>query len=149
MYIEKPLANQNYIKPDETKLTLVGWAVANDTNAKLQILIDGNVVNSNITRVSRADVDKAVSGSYGGTQETPKAGFQSTIDITNYSTGKHTIKLRELSRNSELLSESEVTFSISNKTYSRKNVHRKTHFQPNIYKTRYYGNNSRRLGSIK
>ena len=125
MYIEKPLANQNYIKPDETKLTLVGWAVANDTNAKLQILIDGNVVNSNITRVSRADVDKAVSSSYGGTQETPKAGFQSIIDITNYSAGKHTIIVREYSRNNELLCDSQVAFLIDNKKYIRKDIYRK------------------------
>ena len=119
-WIDNPTLNKNYVKPNDTKINLQGWAVANDTKAKLQIFIDGNIIKTNIERLSRPDVDKAISNSYGGTKETPKAGFSSTIDITNYSVGTHNLKVRELSRNSEILSETNVTFSISNKKYSRK-----------------------------
>ena len=118
--IDYPTQNKNFIKPDDTKINVQGWAVANDTNANLQIFIDGNLINTNIERFSRTDVDNTVSNTYGGTKETPKAGFSSKIDITNYSVGTHNLKVRELSRNSEILSEANVTFSISNKKYFRK-----------------------------
>lgn len=128
--------NQNYIRPDDKSLILEGWAVANDQNAKLQILVDGNVVNPNITRISRTDVDNTVSVQYGGTQETPKAGVKAVIDISNFSAGKHTVKIKEFSRYSELLSESETAFNISNRQYLRKSEYRKTNSKSKIYKTR-------------
>ena len=136
MHIEKPVVNQKYIKPDETKLTLSGWAVANDTNAKIQIFLDGNIITPSITRLSRTDVDKSISPSYGGTKETPKAGFQTIIDVSNYSAGIHTIKVRELSRYNEILCDSGVNFIIENKKYIRKNAYRKAHSKSKLYKTR-------------
>ena len=124
VFIDNPQANTAYTRPDESKVLLQGWAVANDTNAKLQIFVDGNIVNSNIERFLREDVDKLISTQYGGTSETPKAGFQAIIDITNYSAGRHNIKIRELSRNNDFLNEAETTFVIINKKYNRKYVYR-------------------------
>ena len=120
MYIEKPIANQNYIRPDDKNLTIEGWAVANDQNAKLQVFVDGNLINSNIVRIDRVDVNKSISPSYGGTKETPKAGFKAIIDISNFSSGNHIIKVKESSRYNETLSESQTTFKISNRQYLRK-----------------------------
>ena len=120
MHIEKPVANQNYIRPDDKNLTIEGWAVANDQNAKLQVFVDGNLINSNIVRIDRVDVNKSISPSYGGTKETPKAGFKAIIDISNFSSGNHIIKVKESSRYNETLSESQTTFKISNRQYLRK-----------------------------
>lgn len=118
VFIDNPQANTAYTRPDESKVLLQGWAVANDTNAKFQIFVDGNIVNTNIERFLREDVDKLISTQYGGTKETPKAGFQAGIDISNYSAGKHNIKIKELSRNNDCLSEAETTFVIINKKYN-------------------------------
>lgn len=80
-------------------------------------MVDGNKVNSAITRIARSDVDKTVSVSYGGAQITPKAGFQSTIDISNLSSGKHTIKVQEISRYGELICDISTNINIQNKKY--------------------------------
>ena len=136
MYIENPTSNRTYTRPDNTKVTVEGWAVSSDSNAGLQVFIDGNKVNSTITRISRGDVDKAVSGSYGGTVMTPKAGFQVILDINNLVKGNHTIKVKELSRYGELICESSTSINVENKKYSRKNVYRKANSKSNIYKTR-------------
>ena len=117
MYIEKPTANQTYTRPDDKTISLVGWAVSNDSVAGLQIFVDGNKINSTITRVSRADVDATVSSSYGGTAMTPKAGFQATVDISNLVKGNYTIKVQELSRYGEVICESSTKINIENKKY--------------------------------
>ena len=117
IFIDNPKVNQVYTRPDNSNLVLQGWAVANDTNAKLQIFIDGNIVNSNIQRFVREDINNLISNQYGGVKETPKAGYQSLINISNYSSGQHTLKIKELSRNSEVLAESETAFFINNKKY--------------------------------
>ena len=133
MYIEKPTVNQNYIKPDETTVNLVGWAVSDDSKASLQVFIDGKTVNSAISRSPRADVDKAVSSSYGGTAVTPKAGFSANLNISTISAGQHTIKVRQVSRYGVVICESERNITISNKKYIRKNVHRKAFGKSKLY----------------
>lgn len=117
VFIDNPKTNTSYTRPEDTNITLQGWAVANDINSKLQILVDGNVVNTNIERFSREDVDRLISPKYGGTKETPKAGFQTAININDYSSGKHIIKIKELSRNNDLIGEAEIDFIIINKKY--------------------------------
>ena len=117
IFIDNPKENQEYTRPDNSSLLIQGWAVANDTDAKLQIFIDGNIVNSNIQRFVREDVNNLIANQFGGVKETPKAGYQADIDISNYSKGQHTLKIKELSRNSELLAESEIVFFINNKKY--------------------------------
>ena len=119
--IEKPIMNQNYIRPDNTKISVEGWAVSGDLNAGLQILIDGNKVNSTITKISRPDVDSTVSRTYGGIATTPNAGFKAISDISNLGKGKHTIKVQMISRYGELICESSTNINIENKKYSRKN----------------------------
>ena len=118
VFVDNPKINTTYTRPDDKRVLLQGWAVANDINAKFQIFVDGNIINTNIERFSREDVDKLISNQYGGTKETPKAGFQVGINISNYSTGKHSIKIKELSRNNDLLGEAETTFFITNKKYN-------------------------------
>lgn len=126
MYIENPTINKSFTRPDDTKLKIEGWAVSNDAQAILQILIDGNIVVTNITRVSRGDVDSIVSPSYGGVAMTPKAGFNTAVDISNLNAGSHTVKVKEISRFGESICEYETKINIVNKKYSRKSIYRKS-----------------------
>ena len=51
-----------FVRPDDTKFEVKGWAVSNDENAVLRILLDGNVVAENIARTDeRKDIDTAIS----------------------------------------------------------------------------------------
>ena len=136
MNIEKPAENHNYIKPDEKVVNLSGWAVSDDSNANIQIFIEGKIVNTKISRNARTDVDKSVSGSYGGKAVTPNAGFSSNLDISNLSAGKHTIKVRQMSRYGLVICENYRNINISNKKYIRKNEYRKASCKSEIYKTR-------------
>ena len=115
--IERPTFNQNYIRPDNKNITLSGWAVSNDSNSTIRIFIDENKVNPTITRIYRSDVDKAISVSFGGTQNTPKAGYQATLDIGNLSNGKHIIKIQEISRYGDLICEASTNINLQNKKY--------------------------------
>ena len=83
----------------------------------MQVLVDGQKINSAISRTSRPDIDRLISPGFGGTSVNPKPGFQTTIDISNYSAGQHILKIREISQNNEVLSESEVIIKIENKKY--------------------------------
>lgn len=136
MNIEKPTVNQKYIRPDDTKISIEGWAVSGDLNSGLQIFIDGNKVNSTITKISRPDVDSTVSRTYGGVSTTPSAGFKSIADISTLGNGKHTIKVQMISRYGELISEASTSINIENKKYSRKNQYRKTNSKSKFHNTR-------------
>ena len=120
MWIDSPSTNQKFVRPDNQNIVVGGWAVSNDSCAILQILVDGKNMNSNITRFVRSDVDNSVSGSFGGSSITPKAGFNAIIDITTLAKGNHTIKVREISRYGDLICELSRNINIENKKYSRK-----------------------------
>ena len=136
MNIEKPTLNQNYIKPDEKIVNLSGWAVSDDSNVTFRILIDGKISNSKVVRTVRNDVNKSISGQYGGVSATPKAGFYSNVDISNLSEGNHTIKVCQISRYGLVICENERNIIISNKKYIRKNAYRKACRKSEIYQTR-------------
>ena len=119
MYIDNPSDNQVYVRPDDRNLILGGWAVSDDSNARLQVLVDGTNVNSTIKRFRREDVDNLISPKYGGVSLTPQAGFQSVIDISYLDKGNHTIMIQELSRYGELICEVSKVIKIENKKYSR------------------------------
>ena len=115
--IDRPTYNQTIIRPDETKLSIGGWAVSNDEKATVRVLLDGTVVGNNLARIQRADVDRIVSPSYGGTAKTPKAGYNTTIDISNQSAGSHRLRVEEISRYGEVIDASETTIQITNRKY--------------------------------
>ena len=137
MYTEAPKANHSInTRNNGINLTLSGWAVSNDTAAKLQCFIDGKNMNVNFSRNVRTDVDKAISGSYGGTSNTPKAGFYGIVNISKIATGKHTVKIRQISSLNEIICENDITVNIVNPPYTRKDEHRETNLKSKLYKTR-------------
>ena len=120
MWIDSPSANQKFIRPDIQSIEIGGWAVSNDSNASLQVIIDEKNVNSSITRFERSDVDNNISANFGGISITPKAGFNAIIDISTFSKGMHEIKVREVSRYGDVICELFRNINIENKKYSRK-----------------------------
>lgn len=116
-YIDYPVFNSMYTKPDDTVINLSGWAVAEDNIANLKLFVDGNMISDNLTRFLREDVDKIVSPLYGGKDTTPYAGFTYELNINNFSAGSHIIRLEEVSRYGDLISAQETVFNIQNKKY--------------------------------
>ena len=115
--IDTPSNNQIITRPDVNQITIAGWAVSDDTNASVRILLDGNVVINNATRNQRADVDRIVSPEYGGANLTPKAGYSGTIDISNQNAGMHRIRVEEISRYGNVVAVQETMFNMTNRKY--------------------------------
>ena len=114
MCVDEPFGN--YI--DGKIINIVGWFLCSDTSAKLKIYIDGKDTNTNILRVEREDVLKAVPG-YGGRVSNPKPGFTATLDLSKVTYGNHTIKYVVLDGNGIELQKVEKTVTIDNRTKAR------------------------------
>ena len=120
MYIESPVVNKTYYLPSSNNLSIAGWAVSNDANASLKVYLDGKESKVSITRISRPDVDSAVSSKYGGTKTTPQAGFKTTVNIASLSIGNHTIKVEEISRYGSVVTSASSTFKVAQQSFKGK-----------------------------
>lgn len=58
-----------------------------------------------------------MSTQYGGVSNTPNAGFAGIVDVSNLNKGKHTIKVQEVSRYSDVICEISSNINIENKKY--------------------------------
>ena len=114
LWIDSPSENTSYTRPDESQITVSGWAVSDDKEARIKIMLDEKVVEENAQRITRNDVSKIFADSYGGTEVTPQAGYKKVVDISNLEQGIHTIQVQQISRYGQILS------SRKNKNDSRK-----------------------------
>ncbi len=135
MNIEGPSNNQTVTLPNENSLKVKGWAVSNDSQATLRVYINNQYIKNATTRVNRPDVDYLVSPSYGGTTNTPKAGFEVDLDISGYGEGNYTIKVEEISRYGAVVCKEERSIRITQMQYAgRMNIESPTvlnHSLPN------------------
>ena len=95
-------ANGEKIQTQE--MTIVGWAMSDDSGSKIKIYIDGKPQIAQIQRYERPDVIAGVAG-YGGEVQNPNPGFEAKIDVTNQNTGEHEIKAQLLDSQNNLLFE--------------------------------------------
>ena len=116
MYIDSPSNQAILTKGEDENIAINGWAVSNDRNATVRLLVDENVIG-NCNRTGRGDVDFSVSPQYGGTDNTPNAGFESWINITQLSSGIHRIRVEEVSRYGDVICSSEIQIVLQNKQY--------------------------------
>ena len=114
MYLDMPTGN--YI--DGNNVNIAGWFLCSDKKATLKIYIDGKDTNTDISRVEREDVLKAVPG-YGGRVSNPKPGFTATLDLSKVTYGNHTIKYVVLDENGIELQKVEKTVTIDNRTKAK------------------------------
>ncbi len=118
MYIDTPSNNQVCVLPDVEKLKIQGWAVSNDAQAALRLYVNGKYISNIHTRTDRGDVNQAVSGEYGGTANTPKAGFEIDLDIGTYSEGKYEIVVYQIGRNETIISKDTRIIQVKPKQYA-------------------------------
>lgn len=93
------------------KQQVSGWIMTTVPDTKVKVYID-NIEITNIKRTARQDVLNQVKG-YGDESiynKTP--GFETEIDFSKYTLGKHTIKVQILSKENKILLEQTKNFDI-------------------------------------
>ena len=118
MFIDAPVLNQLYRLPDTEQIKLQGWAVSNDAKASIRVYVDNQCVGDVRTRTPRGDVDSAISPAYGGTANTPNAGFEMNLDISYLAEGTHQIMIFQIARNETIISRDVRNFEVKPKEYS-------------------------------
>ena len=109
IWIDTPFENQTL---EKGTINIQGWIMSKSKNSKLDILVDGKKVESEISRQSRQDVINAISG-YGGRNENPTPGYIAKINISNISNGKHTLTVRVLKEDGKtVLKEQKLNFKV-------------------------------------
>ena len=94
-------------------LTVSGWSLSNNKNAKIEVYFDGNIIND-IYYWYREDVFNVYS-SYNKI-DNPNPGYTATMDLSNVETGKHEIKVKLVS-NSDTLEEKTMSVNIFKDKY--------------------------------
>ena len=109
---------------DEPMVTMVntstikvqGWELSENKNSTVKIYIDNRHITTTITRQERQDVLNAVKG-YGGAAKNATPGFLATVNVSNLSEGKHTIKVTSFSNLGDTIASSEKTIQIYHNKY--------------------------------
>ena len=109
---------------DEPMVTMVntstikvqGWELSENKNSTVKIYIDNRQMSTTITRQERPDVLNAVKG-YGGAAKNTTPGFLATVNVSNLSEGKHTIKVTSFSNLGDTIASSEKTIQIYHNKY--------------------------------
>ena len=102
---------RNYATYNKSML-VGGWLMTESNNPTFHVYIDNEEVETTINRVSRRDVNN-VFPNYSNNSNNQKPGFNTTIDLSNYKSGKHilTINILDYEKN-EVLKESSTIFYI-------------------------------------
>ena len=109
---------------DEPMVTMVntntikvqGWELSENKNSTVKIYIDNRQMSTTITRQERQDVLNAIKG-YGGAAKNATPGFLATVNVSNLSEGKHTIKVTSFSNLGDTIASSEKTIQIYHNKY--------------------------------
>ena len=80
-------------KLEQCQYKIKGWLMSNVENAKMQLLVNNQLANTQIERTDRQDVLDAIKG-YGGQDKNPKPGFEITVDLNQYPTGAINFKIQ-------------------------------------------------------
>ena len=102
--IDSPTTYKKY----ENNLNIYGWVMSESKNTEVKIYIDEKEIE--VSRSKREDVISAIKG-YGGVNENPTPGFITSVDLTEYSYGNHTIKIRVLDSKKLTLDEKTIVFN--------------------------------------
>ena len=106
IYLESPIQSTF-----NSSFTVSGWEMSNYSNSRVDIYIDSNKYDKNITRLSRNDVISTVTG-YGTIEENPTPGFECLMNLSSFSDGLHTITIKTVTNNNEVVSELKKTIFI-------------------------------------
>ena len=91
-----------------------GWIMTSESNVKLQLLIDNNEINEQLSR-NRDNVLYNYIKGYGGEELNSKPRFNINIDFSKYSLGNHTITLKAVSENGNIIKEVSNQINVAKK----------------------------------
>ena len=91
-----------------------GWIMTNESNINLELVIDNNKVNKQFNRSADQTIYNVIKG-YGGEEFNPAPRATMSIDFSNYSLGNHTITLRAVSENGNIIKETSNQINIVKK----------------------------------
>ena len=97
----------NYV--GSTQLEINGWVMSNYKDKTIEIKVDG-VAQEVVTR-ERPDVINAIEG-YGGIERNPKPGFKVLMDVSDFEDGIHTMSVRILTKEGNILAEEIRNFTL-------------------------------------
>ena len=106
--IDYPTYNQRI----KTSLNIHGWLMSEAENKEIKVYIDNmqNDVTASIERYDRPDVTGSIEG-YGSPEQNPLAGFDGTVDVSNYRDGEHTVIVQVINTDlNEVIQEQQQTF---------------------------------------
>ena len=89
--VEVPRQNEQV----QGEVNINGWAMSDDRNSYLQILLDGRIIGTP-NRYEREDVLRAVHG-FGGRTTNRKPGFEYRLNVSNIEDGIHVVAVRIVS----------------------------------------------------
>lgn len=92
-------------------LKITGWNMTNVENSKLQVLVNGKGLDTDIKRTKREDVIQAIKG-YGGEEKNLNPGFEFTINFENMELGNKNIKIQCIDSNNKVIGESEINVNV-------------------------------------
>ena len=95
---------------------LDGWEMSTEKDSYVKIYIDNNIISDEINRITRPDVISAIKN-YGNQSVNPTPGFKTYFNITNISTGSHTIKIELYSKYNEVIATQTRRINIYSKDY--------------------------------
>ena len=101
IYIEKPTENEVYKLPDTEEITLTGWGISDDENAKVKLYINGSYWRDIERTVVRNDV---ISAKPEYNSNTNKVGFSTSVDISQFPDGQQEIRVDIVSRFGKIIS---------------------------------------------
>lgn len=118
IYIDTPADNVEYMVKKE--LNIEGWVMSNAKNVNLKVYIDTEEqIIKRTTKKERPDVIKAIIG-WGTAEQNPEPGFETVIDCSKISDGKHSLSVRVYSDDGQILASNERKINIQKyvaKTY--------------------------------
>ncbi len=77
-------------------VSLSGWAMSNDKNARVEVVVDGKILSTSLPRSPRADILANIKG-YGDASTTPNPGFMYDFSNRSFTSGYHNVEVRVVS----------------------------------------------------
>ena len=128
LYIDSPSTESLSASND---INVIGWSMSTNLNDNVKVYVDNKQINAIIDRIKRDDVINAIK-SYGDASINPTPGFNTKINLSNFSQGYHTLKVSLYDDLGELISESTKKFYLYKKmlgidvSYHQKNINWKS-----------------------
>ena len=110
MNLEEPVSGKRSAK----QLHMKGWVMTNAPQYAIKVYLNDKEVATITKRVTRTDVLAGVSGC-GGSKSNPKPGYDQTIDLSSYASGRYSLKLQIINtQNNQILEQTQRDIMLQN-----------------------------------